>query len=113
LFAEALASYDEAIRLDPHHAGAHNNHGNVIDTAAVMENLDLIITSDTSIVHLAGALGRPTWVALEYVPEWRWLFDRDDSPWYPTMRLFRQETDGDWKSVFAKMERELRSLLGG
>jgi tetratricopeptide (TPR) repeat protein len=84
-----------------------------IDTAAVMENLDLIITSDTSIAHLAGALGRPTWVALVYIPEWRWLLDRDDSPWYPTMRLFRQETDGDWKSVFAKMERELRSLLGG
>jgi hypothetical protein len=84
-----------------------------IDTAAVMENLDLIITSDTSIAHLAGALGRPTWVALKYVAEWRWLLDRDDSPWYPTMRLFRQETDGDWKSVFAKMERELRSLLGG
>jgi FkbM family methyltransferase len=82
-----------------------------IDTAAVMCNLDLIITSDTSIAHLAGALGRPTWVALKYVPEWRWLLDREDSPWYPTMRLFRQETDGSWKLVFSKMEQELRSLL--
>ena len=80
-----------------------------IDTAAVMENLDLIITSDTSIAHLAGALGRPTWVALKYVAEWRWLLDRDDSPWYPTMRLFRQETDGDWKPVFTRIAQELRS----
>ena len=81
-----------------------------IDTAAVMENLDLIVTSDTSIAHLAGALARPTWVALKHVPDWRWLLDRDDTPWYPTMRLFRQETDGDWTAVFAKMEQELRSL---
>jgi hypothetical protein len=81
-----------------------------IDTAAVMENLDLIVTSDTSIAHLAGALARPTWVALKHVPEWRSLLDRDDTPWYPTMRLFRQETDGDWTAVFAKMEQELRSL---
>ncbi len=83
-----------------------------IDTAAVMENLDLIITSDTSIAHLAGALGRPTWLALKYVPDWRWLLDRDDTPWYPTLRLFRQEAIGDWKSVFLKMERELRSVHG-
>ena len=80
-----------------------------IDTAAVMSNLDLVITSDTSIAHLAGALGRPTWVALKYVPDWRWLLDRGDSPWYPTMRLFRQETEGDWKLVFAKIAQELRS----
>jgi ADP-heptose:LPS heptosyltransferase len=82
-----------------------------IDTAAVMESLDLIVTSDTSIAHLAGALGRPTWVALKNVPDWRWLLDRDDSPWYPTLRLFRQETSGDWTSVLANMERELRSLV--
>ncbi len=82
-----------------------------VDTAAVMESLDLIITSDTSIAHLAGALGRPTWVALKYLPEWRWMLDRDDSPWYPTMRLFRQSERGDWRLVFAAIERELRSLL--
>jgi tetratricopeptide (TPR) repeat protein len=81
-----------------------------VDTAAVMSHLDLIITSDTSIAHLAGALGRPTWVALKYVPDWRWLVDRDDSPWYPTMRLFRQETAGDWNLVFAKIEHALRSV---
>jgi ADP-heptose:LPS heptosyltransferase len=82
-----------------------------IDTAAAMSNLDLIITPDTSIAHLAGALGRPTWVALRYVPDWRWLLDRDDSPWYPTMRLFRQGSEGDWKSAISKIEQELRSLV--
>jgi ADP-heptose:LPS heptosyltransferase len=83
-----------------------------IDTAAVMSNLDLIITSDTSVAHLAGALGRPAWVALRHVPDWRWLLDREDSPWYPTLRLFRQPNEGDWVSVFANIERELRALGG-
>jgi tetratricopeptide (TPR) repeat protein len=82
-----------------------------IDTAAVMANLDLIISCDTSIPHLAGALGRPIWVGLNHVPDWRWLLDRDDSPWYPTARLFRQSRRDDWTSVFAQIERELRSLL--
>lgn len=81
-----------------------------IDTAAVMSQLDLVISSDTSIAHLAGALGRPLWIALKYVPDWRWLLDRDDSPWYPTARLFRQERAGDWSGVFSQMERELKSL---
>jgi hypothetical protein len=79
-----------------------------LDTAAVMMSLDLVITSDTSIPHLAGALGRPVWVALRFVPDWRWLLDRADSPWYPTMRLFRQANDGDWGPVFAAMARVLR-----
>ena len=74
-----------------------------LDTAAVMAGLDLIVTSDTSIAHLAGALGRPVWVALRRVPDWRWMLDRADSPWYPAMRLFRQPSDGDWASVFAGM----------
>jgi Flp pilus assembly protein TadD len=78
-----------------------------LDTAAVMMNLDLIVTSDTSIAHLAGALGRPVWVALRLVPDWRWLLDRADSPWYPTMRLFRQTVDGDWTPVFAAMAQAL------
>ena len=83
-----------------------------LDTAAVMAGLDLIVSSDTAIAHLAGALGRPVWVGLKYVPDWRWLLDRPDSPWYPTMRLFRQESDGNWNSVFANIERGLRALLG-
>jgi len=81
-----------------------------LDTAAVMMNLDLVVSSDTSIAHLAGARGRPTWVMLKKVPDWRWLLDRDDSPWYPTMRLFRQETIGDWAAVAARVANELRKL---
>jgi ADP-heptose:LPS heptosyltransferase len=75
-------------------------HGAFMDTAAVMMNLDLVITSDTAIVHLAGALAVPVWMLLPFVPDWRWLLDREDSPWYPTMRLFRQKSPGDWDGVF-------------
>jgi tetratricopeptide (TPR) repeat protein len=82
-----------------------------LDTAAVMENLDLIISSDTAIAHLAGALGRPVWVALKAIPDWRWMMSRDDSPWYPSMRLFRQNTAGSWTNVFSSMTRELSSML--
>ena len=74
-----------------------------LDTAAVMTCCDLVITSDTAVAHLAGALGVTTWVALKHVPDWRWLLDRDDSPWYPTLRLFRQQSDGDWDGVFGSM----------
>jgi tetratricopeptide (TPR) repeat protein len=81
-----------------------------LDTAAVMAGLDLVITSDTSIAHLAGALGRPVWVALAASPEWRWGLERSDSPWYPTMRLFRQTTDGDWTVVVAAIMAALQAL---
>jgi hypothetical protein len=70
-----------------------------IDCSAVMENCDLVVTSDTSIAHLAGALGRPVFVALKSVPDWRRLLDREDSPWYPSMRLFRQAIKNDWGSL--------------
>lgn len=82
-----------------------------IDTAAILENLDLVITTDTSVAHLAGALGRPTWLALKYVPDWRWFLDRDDTPWYPDMRLFRQPSLGDWRSVFEAMRAALAERL--
>ena len=82
-----------------------------MDTAAILMNLDLVLTSDTSIAHLAGALGIPVWVALPYVPDWRWLLHRSDSPWYPTMRLFRQPSPGDWTTVFAEIEQQLRQLM--
>jgi tetratricopeptide (TPR) repeat protein len=81
-----------------------------VDTAAVMSHLDLIVTCDTSIAHLAGALGLPTWVALKNVAEWRWLLDREDSPWYPTMRLFRQQRRGDWSELFARMATAVEPL---
>jgi len=79
-----------------------------VDAAAAIACCDLVITSDTAIAHLAGALGVPTWVALKFFPDWRWLLNRSDSPWYPAMRLFRQPTPGDWKSVFAEIEEALR-----
>jgi hypothetical protein len=85
--------------------------GAFVDTAAILTNLDLVITSDTAIAHLAGALGIPVWVALPYVPDWRWLLDRSDSPWYPTMRLFRQKQPGDWPGVFQEIRAALHERL--
>jgi hypothetical protein len=82
-----------------------------IDSAAVMECCDLVVTLDTSIAHLAGALGRPTWTALKSVPEWRWFVERRDSPWYPTMTLYRQPRFEDWDSVFAAMAGDLGRMM--
>ncbi|HEX8521280.1 MAG TPA: tetratricopeptide repeat protein [Tepidisphaeraceae bacterium] len=78
------------------------------DTAALMENLDLVLSVDTSIVHLAGALGRPVWTFMPYLPDWRWLLDREDSPWYPTMKLFRQKVINEWSDPVQRVEQELR-----
>ena len=80
------------------------------DTAAVMAHLDLVIAVDTSVVHLAGALGRPVWTLLPHHPDWRWMLDRSDSPWYPTMRLFRQPAPKDWPSVFGEVRQALELL---
>jgi ADP-heptose:LPS heptosyltransferase len=82
--------------------------GAFVDTAAVMKNLDLVITSDTAIAHLAGGLGVPVWVALPWLPDWRWLLEREDSPWYPTMRLFRQPALDDWPAVIGRVAGQLR-----
>ncbi|HUO02345.1 MAG TPA: tetratricopeptide repeat-containing glycosyltransferase family protein, partial [Rhizomicrobium sp.] len=90
--------------------GPAYNAGDFAETAAVLSALDLVITCDTAMAHLAGALARPAWVALKHAGDWRWLTGRDDSPWYPTMRLFRQPAAGDWQSVFAAMA---RNLTGG
>ena len=81
-----------------------------VDTAAAMAHLDLIVTCDTSLAHLAGALGRPVWVVLKKVAEWRWLRDRANSPWYPTMRLFRQRERGDWSETFARIAASVEPL---
>jgi tetratricopeptide (TPR) repeat protein len=80
------------------------------ETGAILENLDLLITVDTAAAHLAGALGRPVWLLLPYVPDWRWLLVRNDSPWYPTMRLFRQPAPGDWPSVIAAVDEALTQM---
>jgi hypothetical protein len=78
-----------------------------LDSAAVMMNLDLIVTSDTAMAHLAGALGRPVWIALKHVSDWRYMMERADTPWYPTARLFRQNRRDDWDDVFARIASEL------
>lgn len=83
----------------------------LLDTAAVIANLDLVVTSDSMVAHLAGALGRPTFVALRRIPDWRWLLDREDSPFYPTLRLFRQQKEGDWEPVFARIAYAVRALV--
>jgi hypothetical protein len=83
-----------------------------LDAAAVMACCDLVITSDTAIAHLAGALGVKTWVALKRIPDWRWMLERDDSPWYPTMRLFRQNAEDDWQGVFAAIKLALLEAFG-
>ena len=82
-----------------------------VDTAAVIKCCDLVITSDTAVAHLAGALGVKTWVALKHMPDWRWFLERDDSPWYPSMRLFRQASPGDWEGVFASMKAALAEAM--
>ena len=73
------------------------------DTAAAVAQLDLVIAVDTAVAHLAGALGRPLWLLISHIQDWRWLIDRSDSPWYPSARLFRQATPGDWDGVIADL----------
>lgn len=80
-------------------------------TASAIGQLDLVICVDTSVAHLAGAMAKPVWLLLPIAPDFRWLLDRDDSPWYPTMRLFRQPKTGDWNSVFSDVSRELKRLV--
>ena len=77
--------------------------GAFLDTAAVMKHLDLVVTSDTAIAHLAGGLGVPVWLATQFAPDWRWMKDGEDSLWYPTMRLFRQSRIEQWGDVFQRM----------
>ena len=80
------------------------------DTAALIENLDLIISVDTSTAHLAGAMGKPVWILNRFDTCWRWLLDREDSPWYPTARLYRQERPGDWEGVLDRVKTDLLRL---
>jgi hypothetical protein len=86
--------------------------GNFADTAALMAHLDLVVSVDTSVAHLAGALGRPVWLLLPFAPDWRWMLDRTDSPWYPGMRLFRQQRRGEWLPVLEQVREALVDLTG-
>ena len=81
------------------------------DTAALVTLMDLVISVDTSVAHLAGAMAKPVWILLPFSPDWRWLLEREDSPWYPTARLFRQRRIGDWEPVIEKVRRELQQLI--
>jgi hypothetical protein len=81
--------------------------GDFQDTAGVLALLDLVITVDTSVAHLAGAMGVPTWILLPYAPDWRWLLGREDSPWYPSVRLFRQAEPGSWDGALMRVAAEL------
>jgi hypothetical protein len=82
------------------------------DTAALISTLDLVISVDTSVAHLAGALAKPVWVLLPFIPDWRWLLDRNDSPWYPTARLFRQDDARAWDTVIARVHAALDESNG-
>jgi ADP-heptose:LPS heptosyltransferase len=83
------------------------------DTAGAIECLDLVISVDTAVAHLAGAMGKPVWLLLPFAADWKWLMERQDSPWYPTMRLFRQRQPGDWDAVVSMVAAELRQFLIG
>jgi hypothetical protein len=95
------------ISLEPAHTGARD----FAETAAIVDQLDLVISVDTSVAHLAGALGKPCWILLSAIhTDWRWMRDRRDSPWYPTVRLYRQTTPGDWSAVIGEIRRDLAAL---
>jgi len=102
---ERLGSKSKIINLD-------KDQKDFADTAAIVANLDLVITSDTSVPHLVGGMGKPVWILLNSDPDWRWLRGRDDSPWYPTARLFRQSAPGRWDDVVSRVADELRDLVG-
>jgi hypothetical protein len=88
-----------------------DNLNDLADTAAVISQLDLVICVDSAVAHLAGALGKPIWILLCFMPDWRWMLQREDSPWYPTARLFRQQTAGDWEEVFDRVKIALKHLI--
>ena len=110
---DQLKALPEGMKVETLGEEVVNNPDGFREVAAVMANLDLLIMSDTGPTHLAGALGRPVWLALSRHADWRWMRDRDDSPWYPTMRLFRQRTPGDWPEVFSRLARELTAEVAG
>jgi hypothetical protein len=82
-----------------------------LETAALISQMDLVISVDTAVAHLACSLGRPTWIPLCFTPDWRWMLDREDSPWYPTARLFRQRRPDAWDEVVARIVGELSTML--
>lgn len=102
---------------DPSDTVRLQSHPDVIDqgdaledfeaTAAILEHMDVVVTVDTAVAHLAAAMGKPTWILLDSVPDWRWMVEREDSPWYASVKLFRQQVAGDWRAVMEKVKAEL------
>ncbi|MHC5537044.1 tetratricopeptide repeat protein [Singulisphaera rosea] len=109
---EQIADFERSHRLIDLGPRIDNEHGAFMDTAAILQSLDLVISPDTALAHLAGALGVPVWIPTSTHSDWRWMFEREDSPWYPSVRLFRQETLDDWDPVFRRMAREVEAQLG-
>ena len=97
----------ELLRGNAHITHVGDELADFADTAAVISQLDLVVSVDTAVAHLAGAMARPVWLLVPFAPDFRWLLDREDSPWYPTARLFRQPGIGDWDSVLARVRQEL------
>jgi ADP-heptose:LPS heptosyltransferase len=83
------------------------------DTAGLVANLDLVVAVDTAVAHLAGAIGKPVWMLIPTMPDWRWMLNRGDSPWYPTLRLFRQTARGNWNDVVEHVKQELQKFAAG
>jgi hypothetical protein len=104
---DQLADWPAELPLDRPGPGFDDGPDAFLDTAALMMSLDLVVTSDTSIAHLAGGLGRPTLVMLRHAPEWRWMLDRPDSPWYPTVTLYRQARPAAWDGVVDRLAADL------
>ncbi len=103
----------ERLRSHPNVKDLRENLTGFVETASLIEQLDLIISVDTAVTHLAGALGKPVWLLLPFAPDWRWMLEREDSPWYPTMRLFRQASYADWVGVIERVREALLEETGG
>jgi tetratricopeptide (TPR) repeat protein len=108
---DQMKTLDPSVIIHEFQGDFDNSHGRFMDTAAVMKNLDLVISVDTSICHLAGGLGLPVWVPLPLPADWRWMLDTETTPWYPNMRLFRQKKTGDWESVIKNIVAELPAYI--
>ncbi|MGH7094171.1 MAG: tetratricopeptide repeat protein, partial [Stellaceae bacterium] len=109
--AAEIASLPFATAIENPLGSGSMSADSLLDTAAIMANLDAVVSIDSWPAHLAGALGKPVLLALPLVPDWRWLLNRDDTPWYPTMRLYRQQTAGEWADVFEAIARDLTQDL--
>jgi Tfp pilus assembly protein PilF len=103
---------EDAFSLPDNFPISYTNPEPLVEAAGLIQALDLVITSDTAMAHLAGALGKPVWVLLHHAPDWRWLIERSDSPWYPAARLFRQKQPGAWTPVFDDVKTALAEMLG-